>query len=198
MYLPKHFREDDREMLVAHAAAYPFATVLTHGEGGLLVSHLPLLVDDGKNLLRGHLARANAQSAHLAAGVEALAIFHGPHGYVSPSIYAEHPSVPTWNYAVVHVRGRARLVDEATLRQTLDDMVERFDRSGWKFRPPDDYARRMLGAIAGFEIAIEGLEGKWKLSQNRSAEDQRRVAAWFEGGGEAERALATLMRARMR
>jgi transcriptional regulator len=198
MYVPEHFREDDRETLLAHAAAHPFATVMTHGEGGVVVSHLPLLVDAGKNLLRGHLARANPQSAHFAAGMEALVIFHGPHGYVSPSIYAEHPSVPTWNYAVVHVRGRARAVDEAALRQTLDDLVERFDRSGWKFRPPEDYARRMLGAIAGFEIAIQSLEGKWKLSQNRSAEDQGRVAAWFEGGGEPERALAALMRARRR
>jgi transcriptional regulator len=196
MYLPSHFRQDDRASVFALAEANPFATLVTQGGDGLLASHVPLLVDPGRNLLRGHLARANPQLAHLAEGVEALAIFHGPHGYVSPSLYSEHPSVPTWNYAVVHARGRPRLVDAQALKTLLDDLVTRFDRSGWTFDPPEEYGRRMLGAIAGFEIAIESIEGKWKLSQNRSAEDQQRVATHFAAGGEADRALAALMRAR--
>src|SRR3989441_8485233 len=89
MYLPDSFRLDDRAALFAHAEAYPFATVITHGEGGVAVSHLPLLVDAGRDLLRGHLARENPQLAHLAARTEVLAIFHGPHGYISPSAYTE-------------------------------------------------------------------------------------------------------------
>src|SRR5438552_17858439 len=96
LYRRTVFRVDQRATLLAYAEAYPFATVITHGEGGLAVSHLPLLVDSRRELLRGHLARENPQLAHLAAGTEALAIFHGPHGYVSPSVYAEQPSVPTW------------------------------------------------------------------------------------------------------
>ena len=198
MYLPDTFRLDDRASLFAHAAAYPFATVITRAEGDLAVSHLPLLVDAGRNLLRGHLARENPQLAHLAARAEALAIFHGPHGYVSPSVYTEQPSVPTWNYVVVHARGRSRLVDEATLRRILDDMVERFDATGWHLQGPEEFVRAKLGAIAGFEIAIEDLEGKWKISQNRSLTDQERVAAWLERGDESSRALASLMRSRLR
>jgi transcriptional regulator len=127
-----------------------------------------------------------------------LAIFHGPHAYVSPSVYEEQPSVPTWNYVVVHARGSSRLMDEGQLRRTLDEMVARFDPTGWRFDAPEDYARRMLDVIAGFEIAIESLEGKWKLSQNRSSTDQARVAEWLtgqRGGGEA---IAAMIRKRLR
>ncbi len=197
MYLPDAFRLDDRATLLAHAAAHAFATVITHGQGGILASHLPLLVDAERSLLRGHLARENPQFAHLAAGAEALTIFHGPHAYVSPSVYAEQPSVPTWNYVVVHARGRPRLVDERGLRQILDDMVARFDMTGWRLEAPEEFLRPMLDAIAGFEIPLEGLEGKWKLSQNRSLTDQTRVAAWLEQGDAQSQALASLMRARL-
>jgi len=162
----------------------------------LTVSHLPLLVDPDRGVLRGHLARENPQYQDLAAESEALAIFHGPHAYVSPSVYEEQPSVPTWNYVVVHVRGRGRLVDEAVLRTILDDLVGRFDPTGWRLDAPAEYLRSALDAIAGFEIPIEHLEGKWKLSQNRSRTDQRRVAAWLEGGVESSRAVAALMRSR--
>ena len=167
------------------------------GEGGLAVSHLPLLVGAGSDLLRGHLARENPQLAHLAAGAEALAIFHGPHGYVSPSVYTEQPSVPTWNYLVVHARGRSRLVGEPALREILDDMVKRFDPTGWRLEAPEAFVRAKLGAIAGFEIALERLEGKLKVSQNRSPMDQARVVAWLERGDESSRALAALMRLRL-
>ena len=162
-----------------------------------MVSHLPLLVDAQRNVLRGHLARPNPQVAHFAAGTQALAIFHGPHAYVSPSVYEEHPSVPTWNYVVVHVRGKSRLVDEATLRRILDDLVVHFDPTGWRLEAPEDYVRSALDVIAGFEIPIEQLEGKWKLSQNRSLTDQHRVAAWLERRDEASRAVAALMRQRL-
>ena len=196
MSRPDAYRLDDRQTLLAHAMAHPFATVITQRGGSLTVSHLPLLVDPDRGILRGHLARENPQYEDLAAESEALAIFHGPHAYVSPSVYEEQPSVPTWNYVVVHVRGRGRLVDEPVLRTILDDLVGRFDPTGWRLDAPADYLRSALDAIAGFEIPIEHLEGKWKLSQNRSSTDQRRVAAWLEGGGETSRALAALMRSR--
>jgi transcriptional regulator len=187
---------DDRETLLAHVMAHPFATLITQQDGTLTVSHLPLLVDSKRGVLRGHLARQNPQYADLAANSETLAIFHGPHAYVSPSAYEEHPSVPTWNYVVVHVRGRGELVDEPILRTILDDLVGRFDPTGWRLNAPDEYVRSALDAIAGFEIPIEHLEGKWKLSQNRSLADQSRVAAWLDGQDEASRAVAALMRSR--
>jgi len=196
MYRPDAFRLDDRQTLLAHANAHAFATVMTQRAGALTVSHLPLLVDNERSVLRGHLARENPQFEDLAAGAEALAIFHGPHAYVSPSVYLEHPSVPTWNYVVVHVRGRARLVDEPALRAILDDLVGRFDPTGWRLDAPEEYVQSALDAIAGFEISIEQLEGKWKLSQNRSLVDQKRVAAWLDARDENARAVAALMRAR--
>jgi transcriptional regulator len=196
MYVPDAFRLDDRSALLKHAATYPFATVLTSRSDRLAVSHLPLLVDAGSGKLRGHLARENPQLAHLAAGGEALAIFHGPHGYVSPSVYIEQPSVPTWNYVVVHARGQARLLDEPGLRAVLDDTVAHFDRTGWRAEGGEEFLRAKLAAIAGFEIEIQELEGKWKLSQNRSPADQARVISWLEGGDEPSRALAAIMRDR--
>ena len=195
MYLPEAFRLDDRAALLGLAEAHPFATVITSGEGAIAVSHLPLLIDGVGNRLLGHLARANPQVAHLAKGCEVLALFHGPHCYVSPSVY-EGPGVPTWNYVVVHVRGRARLTGEEGLRSMLDQLVARFDSTGWRPQWGEEYLRPMVEAIAGFEIALDGLEGKWKLSQNRSPADRERVASWLERGDDPSRAVAALMRAR--
>lgn len=214
LYVPGAFAATDPNELYAHAARYPFATLVTSrpspaspasassvpsaSPGELAISHLPLLVDPSRGTLRGHLARENPQHEHLAAGAEAVAIFHGPHGYVSPSVYkAEGPNVPTWNYVVVHAHGRARVVDEGVLRVILNELVERFDSTGWRFDPGPQSAGGAFAAIAGFEIRVERLEGKFKLSQNRSAEDRQAVADWFAApGDEAGSALAALMRSR--
>ena len=114
MYLPAMFAATDRRELLAHAHAHPFATVTSCLDGDLAVGHLPLLVDGDRGVLRGHLARENPQYRHFAEGAPVVAVFHGPHGYVSPSVYGG-PGVPTWNYVVVHVRGRVRLVDAPEL-----------------------------------------------------------------------------------
>lgn len=196
MYLPDAFRQDDRASLLALADTYPFATVITYGGNGLAVSHLPLCVDAERNVLRGHLARANPQFEQLVEGVPVLAIFHGPHGYVSPSVYSEQPSVPTWNYVVVHAHGRARPVDVEGLRAILDETVSRFDTTGWSLYTGEEFLGPMLDAIAGFEIDLDRVEGKWKLSQNRSPTDQARVIAWLQLGDDSSRALAAFMRAR--
>jgi transcriptional regulator len=196
MYLPEVFAIDDRATLLQHAAEHPFATVITLGPEGPSVSHLPLLVDAGRGVLRGHLARDNPQAAHFASGAQSLAIFHGPHGYVSPSVY-EQPGVPTWNYVVVHMHGRGRRVGQDELWAIVNDTVERFDNSGWRAQTGDDFLRPMLEGIAGFEIDVERLEGKYKLSQNRSSADRSRVVDWLERGDDSSRALAALMRARL-
>ncbi len=200
LYSPEAFRVTDRATLLAFAAAHPFATVITHGEGGVQASHLPLLVDEATGRLRGHLARDNDQLAHLAAGGPALAVFHGPHGYVSPSVYEGQRGVPTWNYVIVHARGRARVLDEAGLEQVLHDSVARFDTPGWRARFGQDWPdvpRPMLKAIAGFAIDVETLEGKWKLSQNRPEGDREKVVAWLEKGDASAREVAELMRERL-
>jgi transcriptional regulator len=194
MYVPEVFLVRDRATLLAHVARYPFATLVTHGEDGIGVTHLPLLWDASRDVLRGHLAAENPQVAHLAERATAVAIFHGPHGYVSPSVYTVHPSVPTWNYVVVHAHGRARLVDLPTLRAILDEAVARFDTSDWRLDESEEFLPRMLGKIVGFELAVERFEGKWKVSQNRSPEDRERVAEWLERGDDSSRELARIMR----
>jgi transcriptional regulator len=199
MYVPEPFAVDDRATLLAFVAAHPFATVLT-ADGGMCASHLPLLCDGNRGklgILRGHLARDNEQFAQLAAGAEALAIFHGPHAYVSPSAYVETAAVPTWNYVAVHARGRARLTGERELRQLLDEMIARFDHTGWRLEMSAEKLQALVDRVAGFELEIERLEGKWKLSQNRSREDQERVAEWLARGDDESRAVARVMRARL-
>ena len=121
LYMPPHFHVEDRAALVAFMEANGFATLVSHGAGGLSVSHVPLLVEaDGQELrLLGHVARNNEHWRALEGADEVLAIFHGPHAYVSPTWYAQHPSVPTWNYAVVHAHGKARLMDEAGLHDVV-------------------------------------------------------------------------------
>jgi transcriptional regulator len=204
MYVQPSFGETDPERLLELAARYPFATVITPGADELWVSHVPLQVRrrDGAVVLAGHLARANAHWEAMAKGDAALttAIFHGPHAYISPTWYATSPAVPTWNYVVVHAAGKARVHHDgpklAELLRQLTAEYEGRQAGAWSpDRLPDDFAQPMRGAIVGFEIAVDRLEGKVKLSQNRSAEDRRGVVAALEAQlSEDSRAIAALMR----
>ncbi|MBL8479746.1 MAG: FMN-binding negative transcriptional regulator [Sterolibacteriaceae bacterium] len=201
MYLPSHFAESRVEVLHALMRERPFATLVTQGKAGPGADHLPLhLTPDGR--LQGHVARANPLWRD-AAGSDVLAIFHGPQAYVTPSWYAtkrEHGrAVPTWNYVVVHARGRLRAVDDAAwLRRQLDDLVERHE-SGfehpWRVDDaPADYIDKMLATIVGIEIAIVELSGKWKISQNQPATNRAGVVAGLrQQGGTDSLAMAALV-----
>jgi len=197
LYVPPLFRVEDRAGLVDFMRANAFATLVSRGETGLQVSHVPLLVDleGDKVVLRGHVARANGHWEQLPGAREVTAIFHGPHAYVSPTWYASHPSVPTWNYAVVHAHGKARLTEEAELHEIVTELSANYEAGNdppWKLsEQPAAYVSSMLGMIVGFEIEVERLEGKFKLSQNRPAEVPR-VIERLEACGERE--LAALMR----
>jgi transcriptional regulator len=204
MYNPKHFRTDDLAQMHDLIRRHSFGILVTQHEGAPFATHLPFLLDERRGpygTLLAHLARPNPQWHDLAAGQEALAIFQGPHAYISPSWYGVAPSVPTWNYAAVHAYGAARIVDDpAELRATLAGLVDanesRFEQP-WRMDLPEDYMERMLRGIVGFEIAIARLEGKLKMSQNRGADDRRRVVDALERHGEpataamVEDALAT-------
>ena len=199
IYVPPLFRQDDAEALVALIDAYAFGTLVTHGAGGMHVSHVPFLAERGEGgalRLLGHVARANAHADALDGASDVLAIFHGPHAYVSPSWYANHPSVPTWNYAVAHAHGRARLMEEAELHDLLMRLSAKYEagrRNAWRMSAlPPEFVERMFLSIVGFEIEVERLEGKFKLSQNRP-EEWERVLAGLDGDGERE--LADFMRA---
>jgi transcriptional regulator len=197
LYNPPHFRVDDRARLVRFMEENGFATLVSHGTTGLCVSHVPLLVDAQGDDLRlvGHVARNNGQWQSLEAADEVLAIFHGPHAYVSPTWYVNHPSVPTWNYAVVHAHGKARLTDEAGLHDIVTRLSSRYEAGNakpWRLSDqPAAFVSGMLQNIVGFEIEVTRLEGKFKLSQNRPAEVSRVIDALQAAG---ETAVANLMK----
>jgi transcriptional regulator len=198
-YVPGHFRVDDAATLERFVAQNGFATLVSTGPEGLWTSHVPLLVGrggDGRLRLEGHMARANAHWESLESAAEVLAIFGGPHAYVSPSWYAHHPSVPTWNYAVVHARGKARIVEPEALPALLGRLTRKYEEgrpAPWRMEDlPAEFTPKLLAAIVGFEIAVERLEGKFKLSQNRRPADLEGVIAALEGEGLGD--LAALMR----
>ena len=188
MYRPPHFREDRIEVLHALMRAHPLATIVTMGPEGLVANHIPFLIKDGGEfgVLHAHLSRANAQLALLRAGAEALVIFQGPQAYISPSWYATkaetHKVVPTWNYVAVHCWGTSRVIDDAAW---LRDQIGRLTRSQEQGRTepwavedaPADFIAAQTRGIAGLEIPIDRIEGKWKASQNRSDADRAGVAA---------------------
>jgi transcriptional regulator len=197
LYVPDHFRVEDPDTLFEFVRQYAFGTLVSSGAAGLHVSHVPFVAErdaQGMRLL-GHVARANEHWQALESADHVVAIFQGPHAYVSPSWYSHHPSVPTWNYAVVHARAKARLMDEAALHDLLLRLSATYEAANprpWKMSGlPADYVATMLKAIVGFELEVERLDGKFKLSQNRAAEAPR-VIAQLETQGEPE--LAALMR----
>jgi transcriptional regulator len=199
MYMPKSFVETRPEALHGLIRDYPFATVVAGAADGVVANHLPLEWVDGA--LHGHVARGNELAK--TDGADVLAIFQGPQGYVSPNWYptkAEtHREVPTWNYAVAHVRGRLKVVEDAawlrTLLQRLTDHHEAAEPQPWRVADaPDDHVETLLRGIVGIEIGIERIEGKFKLSQNHPERNRLGVIAGLrrrDGDGDAE--LAALM-----
>jgi transcriptional regulator len=196
MYIPTAFRADDRTALYDLIERHGFGTLVTVLDGAPFATHLPFLIDRDRGVLLGHVARVNPHARALDGGAEALIIFQGPHAYVSPSWYATAPAVPTWNYAAVHVYGVPGLLDEPRLLDLLDRLVSKYE--SWRERPwtmdlPADYQQKMLRGIVGFEVPIGRIEGKFKLSQNRSTEDRAGVIRALEAGGAEEQMLAEFM-----
>ena len=186
MYIPKAFREDDIAVLHAFMREYSFATLITLQDATPLANRFPFLLDAERGpygTLRAHMARADPQWRTFDETKEALVIFQGPHAYVSPSWYVDEVelSVPTWNYSVVHAYGLPRLVEENTelynILQATIQVNEASFENPWTIQMPDEHLQKKMQAIIGFEIQITRLEGKFKLSQNRSEDDQTRVAA---------------------
>jgi transcriptional regulator len=203
MYIPKHFEVTDTAWCHALMRAQGFALMITADDAGApFATHLPMLVDDTRGplgTLRGHVARANPHWRYLAAGRPTLVVFSGAHAYVSPGWYATHPSVPTWNYVAVHATGTGTLVeDPAQVKALLADLVGVYEGSGpaaWSFESlAPDYVAGMQRGIVAFEIPIERLEGKAKLSQNRDAVDQGRTREALAAADDPlARAVAALM-----
>lgn len=184
VYMPPSFAAHDGAAIAQLIRERPFATLITGTGGEPQVSHLPLLFEADsttQGALIGHMARANPHWQQFAQG-STLAIFHGPHAYVSPSWYTKPATmVPTWNYAVVHVRGSMTLIDDAQHKHDMVRQLTGHFESGrpapWQLQLDGDRLAAMLGAIIGFRMTIERIDAKFKLSQNRAPEDREGVIA---------------------
>ena len=200
MYIPEHFKETNPERIAALIEGHLFGMLVTAPEGVPFVSHLPFLFErsaGSQGKLLGHMARANPQWQHFAAGSEVLAVFQGPHAYVSPSWYSS-PGVPTWNYAVVHLCGKPRLIEgESELEALVEQLThvhESHMPSPWKPNLTGERRSKLLNMIVGFEIEITDIQGKFKLSQNRPLEDQQRVVEELsQSNNQTDTAVAKLM-----
>jgi transcriptional regulator len=200
MYLPEHFKETNPERISALIEDHPFGMLVTAPEGVPFISHLPFLFErapDSQGKLLAHMARANPQWQHFSAEREVLAVFQGPHAYVSPSWYSS-PGVPTWNYAVVHLRGKPRLIEGETELEALVEQLTHVHESRmpspWQPKLTGERRSKLLNMIVGFEIEITHIQGKFKLSQNRPPEEQQQVAeALSRSDNQTDTAVAKLM-----
>ncbi len=183
MYIPSHFAETDLPTLHEFMRRHNFATLVTQQGNAPFASHLPMLLDSSvgtHGALLGHMARNNAQWRDFT-GAEVLVMFQGPHAYVSPAWYEPGPmAAPTWNYMAVHAYGQARILPEDELVETLHRLVDENEKAfslPWKLELTQTMRERAQGSIVGFEIRLSRIEGKFKLSQNRSEQDRRNVIA---------------------
>jgi transcriptional regulator len=202
MYVPTAFAETDRTTLHDFIEQHSFGLLVSQHDGLPFASHLPLLLerDAGPHgCLFGHMARQNPQWEQ-AGDQTVLAVFSGPHAYISPTWYESEHVVPTWNYVAVHAYGTLQVVENA---QPLWDIVEKTTRlyeasqpQPWSLAGVAAYAERRLAQIVGFRIQIERIEGKWKLNQNHPLERRQRVIRVLEGrSDENSQSVAALMRA---
>jgi transcriptional regulator len=180
MYIPEFNRQEDRSTALSFMRANPFAILVSNADGVPFATHVPVLIEEHADQLvvRSHMARANPHWKSMKEGEESLIIFHGPHAYISPSLYEIRESVPTWNYAAVHVYGEPTLFSgEEGLTETLNQVINTFESSymaQWS-EMSEEYRSRMMKHIVGFEIRAKRLEAKFKLSQNRTKGEQARI-----------------------
>ncbi len=200
MYIPPSFQQTNRAELLAFMRSNSFATLVSADAAAPLASHLPLLADeqDGQFILRGHMARANPQWRDHPLRV--LAIFPGPHSYISPTWYGADNAVPTWNYLAVHAVGTLRLIiDEDGVRRLLADLALAYEgeqAQRWQARLSATSLTSFIQQIVCFRIQVESIEGAWKLSQNHPpARREKVIAALARLPGDDARSIATAMAA---
>jgi transcriptional regulator len=204
MYIPTQFEQPDVEVMHELMRTRSLATLVTTGSDGLNANNIPLHLSapsESFGALRGHVARSNPIRNELNSDVDALAIFHGPDAYISPSWYATKQEtgkvVPTWNYTVVHAYGRLRIIDDAVwLRAQLEALTAQHEAglsAPWAMSDaPEDFTEKLIGAVVGIEMIITRLSGKWKVSQNQPLQNQHSVIQGLTASGQA--AMAELVR----
>jgi transcriptional regulator len=178
MYIPKAMRVEDPEKLKAFVRENGFGILFSSMNGKPWATHIPMTINEDCTRLTGHVSRANPHWKHFENGAEVLAVFNGPHAYVSSSWY-DHENVPTWNYIAVHVSGQIRLIDGEELVNHLKTLVDQYEagrpkRVSVETMTPEFFARESRGLIA-FEVAISKMEAAYKLSQNRDDKNYTRI-----------------------
>jgi transcriptional regulator len=200
MYIPAAFQQPDSAKLFEFIEQNSFGLLVSQSEGEPFASHLPMLLDrtaGPHGTLIGHMALANGQWQQ-ADGQQVLAVFAGPHAYISPTWYESENVVPTWNYVAVHVYGRLQVVhDGDALAKILQDFVRFYESSlprPWTFDSNSDFAKKFVKGVAGFRVEISQLEGKWKLGQNRTPQQRENaIRALRSQPDENSQAIAALM-----
>ncbi len=201
MYIPRLNKVDDPETIRQFVADTGFGALVSPSETGLKVTHLPFLYvnSPGEGVISGHMAKVNDHWKAFDGEQESVVIFQGPNAYVSPEWYETRPAVPTWNYGVVHMRGAVTAIhDPDWLIKHVDELVDFHEvgiGEGSKDASYDDIRTKLLGGIVGFQMQVDSVEAKFKLSQNRSEEDRRRVVNNLDASGDGQSAaVARLMR----
>ena len=198
MYIPPHFEQPNIEVMHELIRSRPLATLVTFGSSGINANHIPLHLSptpEPFGVLRGHVARSNPIWHDLAPDIDALAIFHGPDAYISPSWYATKQEtgkvVPTWNYTVVHAYGSLRIIDDASWVRTQMEALTTHNEAAfpepWAVSDaPEDFTDKLIEVVIGIEMVITRLSGKWKVSQNQPPQNQSSVIQGLNASGQNE------------
>jgi transcriptional regulator len=199
MYIPRRYEEKDRETIHAFIRENSFAILVSIKDGLPVGTHIPLQLEKdeaGRDILMGHISKGNEQKYTLTNGVKILAIFPGPHAYISPRWYTQM-NVPTWNYIAVHVYGTITIVEGETLRAALSRLMNNYEQHMPRPARMEDIPEKELNAdlrgIVGFQILIEDMQAAYKLSQNRDEQSFHQVIGQLEQGDEVARNVAAEM-----
>ena len=199
IYMPTHFTVADRANQIAVMRAFPFATLVSIADGEPVFSHVPLVVlERGSTVvLLGHVSVANPHRKSWQPEQPVTTIFHGPNGYITPRLYSVQEAVPTWNYIVIHAQGRLRMIDDSAGKEHVLKALINVHDTGYHAQwdaLTEEFREKMKRGILGFEIAVDRIDGKFKLSQNRPPEDRASVLGAMEKGGASEHAMGEWMR----
>ncbi len=196
MYRPRHFDIDDPSVLSGFMREHSFVLLVTAADGIPVASHIPLILDTdtgegGGQRLLGHTAKANPHWRSFDGTAEAMAVFWGPHAYISPSWYETEIMVPTWNYVTVHAYGKPKVLsDPAAARDVLERLISEYESEAtgpWSMDVlPETYIEKQLNAIVAFEMPIDRLEGKFKLNQKNSLADRKGAIKGLQATGDPE------------
>ena len=191
MYIPKLFRNENDEEIKQFLIENSFGILVSANRSEILATHIPLELDQNKNeewVLQGHIAKGNPQWKHFNTGQKVLAIFNGPHAYVSSSWY-DHVNVPTWNYIAVHISGTIKILEGEELYHHLNKLVDKYEKNSAEpvsmNKMPKEFVQREIKGIVGFEIRIESINAKKKLSQNRNEKDYNNIVTKLEERSDA-------------